>query len=36
MESVRSQTYEDIEHIIVDGASVDGTRDLIKEYADKG
>jgi len=36
LESVHSQTYEDIEHIIIDGASTDGTIDLIKEYADKG
>ena len=34
LESVRSQTYGDIEHIIVDGASTDGTVDLIKAYAD--
>ena len=33
LESVRSQTYGDIEHIIVDGASTDGTVDLIKAYA---
>jgi len=36
LESVRNQTYEKIEHIIIDGASTDGTVDLIKEYADKG
>lgn len=36
LESVHNQTYENIEHIIVDGASTDGTVDLIKEYADKG
>ena len=35
LESVRDQTYENIEHIIVDGASNDGTVELIKEYADK-
>ena len=34
LERVRSQTYGDIEHIIVDGASTDGTVDLIKTYAD--
>ena len=33
LESVRSQTYGDIEHIIVDGASTDGTVELIKAYA---
>jgi len=36
VESVHNQTYKKIEHIIVDGASRDGTLDLIKEYATKG
>ncbi len=36
LKSVHDQTYGNIEHIIVDGASNDGTLDLIKEYADKG
>jgi glycosyltransferase involved in cell wall biosynthesis len=36
LESVHDQTYESIDHIIVDGASTDGTLNLIKEYADKG
>jgi len=36
VESVHNQTYENIEHIVIDGASTDGTLDLIKEYADKG
>lgn len=35
-ESVHNQTYENIEHIILDGASTDGTLDLIKKYADLG
>lgn len=36
LESVQNQTYDNIEHIIIDGASDDGTVELIKEYADKG
>jgi glycosyltransferase involved in cell wall biosynthesis len=36
VESVHNQTYENIEHIIIDGASTDGTLDIIKMYADKG
>lgn len=36
VESVHNQTYENIEHIIVDGASKDGTLGLLKEYTDKG
>lgn len=35
LESVQSQTYRDIEHVIVDGASKDGTRELIEAYAKK-
>ena len=33
LDSVRSQTYPDIEHIIVDGASKDGTKELVEAYA---
>ncbi len=33
LESVRSQKYDEIEHIIVDGASTDGTVELIDAYA---
>lgn len=35
VESVHNQTYKNIEHIIIDGASTDGTLELIKEYNDK-
>ena len=30
-----SQTYDDIEYILVDGASSDGTIDIIRQYQDK-
>lgn len=35
LESVLNQTYQDIEHIIVDGASKDSTLEIIKEYEQK-
>lgn len=36
IESVHSQSYANFEHIIIDGASSDGTLDILKEYEDKG
>lgn len=36
IESVLGQTYEDIEYIVIDGGSIDGTKELIQEkYADQ-
>lgn len=35
IESVLSQTHPDIEHIIIDGASEDGTMDVVNAYRDR-
>jgi len=35
IESVLSQSYENIEYIVIDGASTDGSTELIKKYAKK-
>ena len=35
MDSVLKQTHRDIEHLLVDGASTDGTLDLLREYEGK-
>jgi hypothetical protein len=34
IESVQRQTYENVEHVILDGASTDGTLDVIASFAD--
>ena len=33
MESVACQTYGDVEHLVIDGASTDGTVEIAREYA---
>lgn len=35
IESVQSQGFDDIEHIIVDGASTDGTLDILRKHESK-
>ena len=35
IESVLNQSYADIEYIIIDGASTDGTVEVVKSYGDK-
>lgn len=35
IESVQSQTYSNVEHVVLDGASTDGTVDLIRQYGDR-
>jgi len=36
MKSVHEQSYENIEHIVIDGGSTDSTRALVEKYIDKG
>jgi glycosyltransferase involved in cell wall biosynthesis len=35
IDSVLSQTYENIEYIVIDGASTDGTVEIVQSYGDK-
>ena len=35
LESVYEQVYSNVEHIVIDGASNDGTLDILKEYQKK-
>lgn len=35
IESVAAQTYRDVEYIVIDGASKDGTKEVIERHSDK-
>lgn len=34
-ESVHNQNYKNIEHLLIDGASNDGTLEILEEYKNK-
>ena len=36
LESVHNQTHKDIEHLVIDGGSADGTLEILKKYERKG
>lgn len=36
IESIHNQTYPNIEHLVIDGASQDGTLNIIREYEKRG
>lgn len=36
IQSIQNQTYKRIEHLVIDGASTDGTRELLEEYQNQG
>ena len=35
LESIARQAYQDVEHIVIDGASTDGTLDVLEAYRDR-
>ncbi len=35
IKSIHSQTYPDIEHIVIDGGSEDGSKEIIQKYSDR-
>ncbi len=35
LDSIHSQAYHDLEHIVIDGGSIDGSKEIIRGYADQ-